>query len=488
MREIGPFVDDGYSLFWAVEGRGRKSVTLDLRTAEGQDLLPPARGDRRRRRRELPARHARAVEHRPRRPRPAARHRAHLDVRPGRPVLAAARPRPRRHRLRRAAAPHRLSRPAAGARRRHDLRLPHRRVRRAGRGRRAVRTRRARRQRRGDRRRALRRGRCASSSGRSPRTTGSASSASREGNRLANSAPLDNYPTADGKYVCIVAGSDANFSRLCKAMDRPDLLDDPRFTKLADRAAHSDEINGIVAEWTATLDAARRSRSAASRTTCRSPPRTPRPTSSPTRTSTARGDLVTVDDPVIGPIRQQAPYPALRRRAAGRARRRAAPRRAHRRGAARAPRALDAELDALRAEGRRSDAARADRTTACSSSPTTARSRLLGGYSPTSGQVPLPAARHVPVLRRRPTSQRVALSRDGDAVGLDRGHRRAARLRRPGAVRLRRRRARARAAARHHPAHASPIPTRLDVRPADARSSPTTLPTTAAVVTWAFAP
>ena len=78
---------------------------------------------------------------------------------------------------------------------------------------------------------------------------------SREGNRLANSAPLDNYPTADGKYVCIVAGSDANFSRLCKAMDRPDLLDDPRFTKLADRAAHGDTINGIVAEWTATLDA-----------------------------------------------------------------------------------------------------------------------------------------------------------------------------------------------------------------------------------------
>ena len=77
----------------------------------------------------------------------------------------------------------------------------------------------------------------------------------REGNRLANSAPLDNYPTADGKYVCIVAGSDANFARLCKAMDRPDLLDDPRFAKLADRAAHGDEINGIVADWTATLDA-----------------------------------------------------------------------------------------------------------------------------------------------------------------------------------------------------------------------------------------
>src|SRR5437588_11968169 len=54
----------------------------------------------------------------------------------------------------------------------------------------------------------------------------------REGNRLKNSAPLDNYLSADGKYVCVVAGSDANFSRLCAAMDRPDLLTDPRFADL----------------------------------------------------------------------------------------------------------------------------------------------------------------------------------------------------------------------------------------------------------------
>jgi crotonobetainyl-CoA:carnitine CoA-transferase CaiB-like acyl-CoA transferase len=50
----------------------------------------------------------------------------------------------------------------------------------------------------------------------------------REGNRLSNSAPLDNYPTADGNYVCVVAGGDANFERLCRVMGRPDLLDDPR--------------------------------------------------------------------------------------------------------------------------------------------------------------------------------------------------------------------------------------------------------------------
>src|SRR5205807_1914351 len=79
---------------------------------------------------------------------------------------------------------------------------------------------------------------------------------SREGNRLANSAPLDNYPSADGKYVCIVAGSDANFARLCKAMARPDLVDDSRFARLADRAERSDEINNLVAEWTSSLPAA----------------------------------------------------------------------------------------------------------------------------------------------------------------------------------------------------------------------------------------
>src|SRR5204863_1380874 len=46
MREIGPFAasnaGDGeppYSLFWAVEGRGRRSVTLDLRAEAGQDLF-----------------------------------------------------------------------------------------------------------------------------------------------------------------------------------------------------------------------------------------------------------------------------------------------------------------------------------------------------------------------------------------------------------------------------------------------------------------
>jgi crotonobetainyl-CoA:carnitine CoA-transferase CaiB-like acyl-CoA transferase len=71
----------------------------------------------------------------------------------------------------------------------------------------------------------------------------------REGNRLRNSAPLDNCETKDGKYVCIIAAGDGLFPRLARAMGREDLLADPRFATMALRAEHGDEINGIVAAW-----------------------------------------------------------------------------------------------------------------------------------------------------------------------------------------------------------------------------------------------
>ena len=130
----------------------------------------------------------------------------------------------------------------------------------------------------------------------------------REGNRLANSAPLDNYPTADDKFVCIVAGSDANFARLCAAMERPDLLADTRFTRLVDRAAHGDIINGLVAEWTASLlavdvEAACIAHDVPVATAYTAVDMFADPQFA------ARGDLISIDDPVIGPVRQQAPYP-----------------------------------------------------------------------------------------------------------------------------------------------------------------------------------
>ena len=132
----------------------------------------------------------------------------------------------------------------------------------------------------------------------------------REGNRLRNSAPLDNWETKDGQYICIVAAGDALFPRLARAMGRADLLEDPRFSSLAKRAEHGDVINAIVGEWcrrhTAAeveaimLAAAVPVTRAYSIADIAADPH-----------YAAREDIVTVDDPTIGPVRMSAVYPRL---------------------------------------------------------------------------------------------------------------------------------------------------------------------------------
>jgi crotonobetainyl-CoA:carnitine CoA-transferase CaiB-like acyl-CoA transferase len=91
-------------------------------------------------------------------------------------------------------------------------------------------------------------------------------------------------------------------------MERPDLVTDPRFARLADRAARSDEINGLVAEWTVCLPAEEIER----RCVASDVPVATAYTAADIFADphiAARGDLVTVDDPVVGPVRQQAPFP-----------------------------------------------------------------------------------------------------------------------------------------------------------------------------------
>jgi crotonobetainyl-CoA:carnitine CoA-transferase CaiB-like acyl-CoA transferase len=132
----------------------------------------------------------------------------------------------------------------------------------------------------------------------------------REGNRMANSAPLDNYPTADGTYVCVVAGSDTNFRRLCAAMGRPGLADDPEWATLAQRSARSDEINDLVAAWTSGRTAAEVEAACIAHEVPVATAYTAVDILADAHVA-ARGDLVTVDDPVAGPHLQQAPVPRL---------------------------------------------------------------------------------------------------------------------------------------------------------------------------------
>jgi crotonobetainyl-CoA:carnitine CoA-transferase CaiB-like acyl-CoA transferase len=74
--------------------------------------------------------------------------------------------------------------------------------------------------------------------------------ANRTGPALADSAPNNLYPTRDRNYVHITGNHEAVFRRLAGAMDRPELVQDPRFRTLVDRNRHAAEIDGIVREWT----------------------------------------------------------------------------------------------------------------------------------------------------------------------------------------------------------------------------------------------
>jgi crotonobetainyl-CoA:carnitine CoA-transferase CaiB-like acyl-CoA transferase len=134
----------------------------------------------------------------------------------------------------------------------------------------------------------------------------------REGNRLRNSAPLDNWETSDGKYVCIIAAGDGLFPRLARAMGREDLLADPRFATMALRAEHGDEINGIVADWV-------KARTAREVQEVLERHEVPFGVAYSVADIfldphvAARGDIETVDDPVIGPVRMQGVYPRFSR-------------------------------------------------------------------------------------------------------------------------------------------------------------------------------
>ncbi|MHB8511832.1 MAG: CaiB/BaiF CoA transferase family protein [Actinomycetota bacterium] len=132
----------------------------------------------------------------------------------------------------------------------------------------------------------------------------------RTGNRLPNSAPLDNYVTRDGSYVCIAAAGDVLFPRLCKAMGRLDLARDPLFDSLEKRAANSDAINEIVARWCASIDAVEVERILIEHEVPVSRIYSVDQIVNDPHVQ-SRGSIVTVEDPVLGPVKQQAPVPHL---------------------------------------------------------------------------------------------------------------------------------------------------------------------------------
>ncbi len=73
----------------------------------------------------------------------------------------------------------------------------------------------------------------------------------RQGNQDDFKAPHNCYLCkGDDKWISIAVGDDKEFQSLCKAMGKPELANDERFSEVKNRWDNQDELAPIISEWT----------------------------------------------------------------------------------------------------------------------------------------------------------------------------------------------------------------------------------------------
>ena len=77
----------------------------------------------------------------------------------------------------------------------------------------------------------------------------------QQGNRIMRFSPFNAYATADGAITIGIA-LEAEWRALIAVMGQPGLADDPRFRDVAARIRHNEQIDAIVGAWTRTLPTA----------------------------------------------------------------------------------------------------------------------------------------------------------------------------------------------------------------------------------------
>jgi crotonobetainyl-CoA:carnitine CoA-transferase CaiB-like acyl-CoA transferase len=77
----------------------------------------------------------------------------------------------------------------------------------------------------------------------------------RSGAILPKTAPSNVYPTRGGEMIVMGANQDSVFRRLAQAMEQPELADDERFKDHVARGEHQQELDDLISAWSSTLDA-----------------------------------------------------------------------------------------------------------------------------------------------------------------------------------------------------------------------------------------
>jgi crotonobetainyl-CoA:carnitine CoA-transferase CaiB-like acyl-CoA transferase len=67
----------------------------------------------------------------------------------------------------------------------------------------------------------------------------------RLGNAHPNIVPYQSFASSDG-YFILAVGNDGQFRRLCAALGQPELAEDPRYRRNADRVAHRDALAAVL--------------------------------------------------------------------------------------------------------------------------------------------------------------------------------------------------------------------------------------------------
>lgn len=132
----------------------------------------------------------------------------------------------------------------------------------------------------------------------------------RSGSVLPGIAPSNAYPCRGGDMILIGGNGDTVYARLTEAMGRPDLKTDPRFVDHASRGRNQAELDAIIAAWTGArslpdLLALLEGHGVPASRVYRAPDMLEDPQYQ------AREAIVEVAHPVFGPIKMQNAFPKL---------------------------------------------------------------------------------------------------------------------------------------------------------------------------------
>lgn len=133
----------------------------------------------------------------------------------------------------------------------------------------------------------------------------------RTGNRHPNAAPRNVYETADG-YVTLAASNDKTFERVAVAIEKPELLSDPRFADPEARVANVEALDAVIADWTRRRTTEEAIDVLESHDAIVGPVYDMADVFADAQFD-ARDDVVEVDDPEVGTLRTFAPVPKFSR-------------------------------------------------------------------------------------------------------------------------------------------------------------------------------